>query len=171
MYADRETAAMKLAIGETNRRRIIQEAYNVEHGITPTTVIKAIMDFSPTSGNRDYYAIPKGPAKGATARGETVDLVDQIEAVRQEMFAAAENLEFEKAARLRDHAVRSELNAKAPRRRGAKRRRRELELPLRFLRLCVPRALALNSVFPAGFRWPACLHASAPRLPVPGLPA
>ena len=102
MYADRETAAMKLAIGETNRRRIIQEAYNVEHGITPTTVIKAIMDFSPTSGNRDYYAIPKGPAKGATARGETVDLVDQIEAVRQEMFAAAENLEFEKAARLRD---------------------------------------------------------------------
>ena len=102
MYADRETAAMKLAIGETNRRRIIQEAYNVEHGITPTTVIKAIMDFSPTSGNRDYYAIPKGPAKGAVARGETIDLVDQIEAVRQEMFAAAENLEFEKAARLRD---------------------------------------------------------------------
>jgi excinuclease ABC subunit B len=102
MYADRETAAMKLAIGETNRRRVIQEAYNVEHGITPKTVIKAIMDFSPTSGNRDYYAIPKGPAKGSARAGETIDLVDQIEAVRQEMFAAAENLEFEKAARLRD---------------------------------------------------------------------
>jgi excinuclease ABC subunit B len=104
MYADRETAAMKHAISETNRRRAIQQKYNEDHGITPTTVIKAIFDMSPTSGARDYYAVPKGPAKGGAARAgsSSEDLADQIEAVRQEMFAAAENLEFEKAARLRD---------------------------------------------------------------------
>jgi excinuclease ABC subunit B len=102
MYADRETDAMKRAIGETNRRREIQRAYNTEHGITPATVVKAILDMSPTSGARDYYAVPKGPSKGGNAGAGDVDLVDQIESLRQEMFAAAENLEFEKAARLRD---------------------------------------------------------------------
>jgi excinuclease ABC subunit B len=105
MYADRVTDAMKHAIGETNRRRALQEDYNKEHGITPATVVKAILDMSPTSGARDYYAVPKGPPKtaaAAQAAREAMDIADQIEALRQEMFAAAENLEFEKAARLRD---------------------------------------------------------------------
>ncbi|MFT3774011.1 MAG: excinuclease ABC subunit UvrB [Minicystis sp.] len=104
MYADRITAAMKQAMDETNRRRVLQQAYNEEHGITPATVVKAILDLSPTSGARDYYAVPKGggSAKADGARAQAVDLVDQIEALRQEMFAAAENLEFEKAARIRD---------------------------------------------------------------------
>jgi excinuclease ABC subunit B len=102
MYADRETAAMKHAISETYRRRALQEAYNVEHGITPATVVKAILDLSPTSGTRDYYAVPKGKPAAGLAADEKMDLVDRIEALRQEMFAAAEKLEFEKAARLRD---------------------------------------------------------------------
>ena len=103
MYADRETAAMKQAIGETNRRREIQHAYNLKHNITPATVVKAILDLSPTSGTRDYYAVPRGgPSTVTSARDEAVDLADRIEALRQEMFAAAENLEFETAARLRD---------------------------------------------------------------------
>jgi excinuclease ABC subunit B len=104
MYADRETDAMARAIGETNRRREIQRAYNVKHHITPATVVKAILDLSPASGTRDYYAIPKGQSKGdgAAARNDAASLVDRIDALRQEMFAAAENLEFEKAARLRD---------------------------------------------------------------------
>ena len=103
MYADRETDAMKRAIGETTRRRAIQAAYNKEHGITPATVVKAILDMSPTSGTRDYYAVPKGPARaGQASAREVLDVVDQLEALRQEMYAAAENLEFEKAARLRD---------------------------------------------------------------------
>jgi excinuclease ABC subunit B len=102
MYADRVTAAMKQAMEETERRREIQTRYNEEHGITPATVVKAILDLSPTSGARDYYAVPKGPAKAGAGKAKTEDVVEQIEALRQEMFAAAENLEFEKAARLRD---------------------------------------------------------------------
>jgi excinuclease ABC subunit B len=107
MYADRETAAMKQAMEETNRRRAKQSAYNEEHGITPATVVRAILDFSPASGTHDYYAVPKGSAKASpagAAKGAPpeIDLADRIEALRQEMFAAAENLDFEKAARLRD---------------------------------------------------------------------
>lgn len=104
MYADRETDAMRFAIGETNRRRELQNRYNKEHGITPASVTKAILDLSPTSGARDYYAVPKGSSRmgDAPKNATAMDLVDQIEALRQEMFAAAENLEFEKAARIRD---------------------------------------------------------------------
>jgi excinuclease ABC subunit B len=140
MYADRVTAAMKQAMEETGRRRVLQEAYNTEHGITPAAVVKAILDLSPTSGTRDYYAVPKGkPAAGEAARAaaSATDLADRIEALRQEMFAAAENLEFEKAARLRDQlrllkgdanmeasAQRPEpANAKAGNGRGARAKR------------------------------------------------
>jgi len=102
MYADRETAAMNRAITETDRRRVIQQKYNEEHGITPESVKKAILDISPGSGSRDYFAVSKGASKSSgDATGEE-DLIDRIEAVRQEMFEAAERLEFEKAARLRD---------------------------------------------------------------------
>ena len=103
MYADRETDAIKLATGETSRRRTIQRAYNEEHGITPATVVKAILDMSPTSGARDYYAVPRLPKDGsASAAGSEVSVTERIEALRLEMFAAAEGLEFEKAARIRD---------------------------------------------------------------------
>ena len=115
MYGDRETDAMRFAIQETNRRRELQTAYNVEHGITPATVTKAILDLSPTSGARDYYAVSKGGAgrgpSGKDAAPTGADLAERVEALRQEMFAAAENLEFEKAARLRDQlrALKGEL--------------------------------------------------------------
>jgi excinuclease ABC subunit B len=116
MYADRITEAMKVAIGETNRRRKIQAEYNEKHGITPATVVRAIMEMNPSSGQTDYYAVPKGhsgkagerkrPERSATATGETVaspqDIAERLLELRQEMFAAAENLQFETAARLRD---------------------------------------------------------------------
>jgi excinuclease ABC subunit B len=104
MYADKITAAMKQAIGETDRRRAIQRAYNVEHGITPTTIQKAIFDMSPTSGTRDYMAVPKTKIDLAALPTPTndVDLTEIIESLRQEMFTAAEALDFERAARLRD---------------------------------------------------------------------
>ncbi len=107
MYGDRVTDAMKRAIEETERRRALQEAYNTEHGITPATVKKAIMDLSPAAGGRDYYAIPKG-SKAQAPPGSELDVVDRVEALRQEMFAAAEALDFERAARLRDELRRIE---------------------------------------------------------------
>jgi excinuclease ABC subunit B len=110
MYADRITDAMRQAIDETNRRRAIQKAYNEEHGITPATIRRAILDINPASGTTDYYAVPRGQRsndrdrseRAVTKRDPEQELVDRIEAMRQQMFAAAENLEFETAARLRD---------------------------------------------------------------------
>jgi excinuclease ABC subunit B len=106
MYADRHTDAMKYAIDETNRRRELQAAYNQEHGITPQTVRRAILDFNPASGTTDYYAVPRAPRVAGDKKSDGLDaaaqLSERIEAMRQEMFTAAENLEFETAARLRD---------------------------------------------------------------------
>jgi excinuclease ABC subunit B len=117
MYADRITDAMKLAMNETNRRRKLQQEYNEQHGITPATVKRAIMELSPASGQNDYYAVPKGHAHGGKGAagdrkrperrtGETSaapqDVAERLLELRQEMFAAAENLQFETAARLRD---------------------------------------------------------------------
>jgi excinuclease ABC subunit B len=116
MYADRVTDAMKIAIGETERRRKLQHEYNQEHGITPATVRRAIMDMSLSSGQNDYYAVPKGhsqkagagdrkrPERAATAGSAEApqDIAERLLELRQEMFAAAENLQFETAARLRD---------------------------------------------------------------------
>jgi excinuclease ABC subunit B len=109
MYADRETDAMKFAISETYRRRAIQVAYNTEHGITPATIKRAIFDMNPASGQTDYYAVPKvaaHPGSGASKEPSEFEVLERIEAVRQEMFAAAENLQFETAARLRDELKR-----------------------------------------------------------------
>jgi excinuclease ABC subunit B len=105
MYADRITPAMQQAIDETARRRAIQDAYNQKHGITPETVKKAILDFSPTSGNADYVTVPRATESSAEPPSAEA-LQERIEALRQEMFAAAEQLEFEKATRLRDELLR-----------------------------------------------------------------
>jgi excinuclease ABC subunit B len=109
MYADRETDAMRYAISETYRRRAIQVAYNTEHGITPATIKRAILDMNPASGQTDYYAVPKSGARekdGSAKPPSEFEVLEKIEAVRQEMFAAAESLQFETAARLRDELKR-----------------------------------------------------------------
>jgi len=106
MYGDRITDAMKFAMSETDRRREVQKAYNVEHNITPETIKRAILDINPASGQTDYYAVPRSSSAakkgGASEALPEAELFERIEALRQEMFAAAENLEFERAARLRD---------------------------------------------------------------------
>jgi len=102
MYADHVTPAMKHAMDETTRRRIVQNQYNIDHGIVPTTIVRAIMNINPASGTIDYLNVPK-LAKGAPANGtDDVDMLERLAAMRLEMFSAAEGLDFEKAARLRD---------------------------------------------------------------------
>ncbi len=112
MYADRVTPAMRFAIDETARRRDMQRQYNLDHGITPETVNRAILDVVGHSGERDYYAVPAVRGKGRDAaggqkasssdKGHDQEWLERIQALREEMFLAAENLQFEKAARLRD---------------------------------------------------------------------
>ncbi len=97
LYADKITDAMQAAIDETNRRRKIQEDHNKKHGITPKTIIKAIKDIAEahtrmklTRKKYDHQSIPKDEKKR---------LIEELEA---QMDLAAQNLEFEKAADLRD---------------------------------------------------------------------
>ena len=102
MYADNMTDSMHKAITETNRRRTIQEAYNKEHGITPTTIKKAV---------RDLIAVSKAVAETAVrfqndpesmTRKELTKLIAQVE---KQMRAAAADLNFEQAAELRDKMI------------------------------------------------------------------
>jgi excinuclease ABC subunit B len=109
MYADSVTPAMRNAMDETNRRRAVQAEYNTVHGIVPQTVVRAIMNVNPASGTIDYLNVPKlpkGERPALSALAGQADAANEIQeriaAMRLEMFTAAENLEFEKAARLRD---------------------------------------------------------------------
>ncbi|MGR3609478.1 MAG: helicase-related protein, partial [Sulfitobacter sp.] len=106
MYADRITGSMERAIGETDRRRIKQLAYNEEHGITPTTVKKNVEDIlaglykGDVDMNRVTAKIDNPLAGG--------NLQTVLDGLRTDMRKAAENLEFEEAARLRDEVKRLE---------------------------------------------------------------
>jgi excinuclease ABC subunit B len=100
MYADRITKAMRYALEETERRRARQHEYNEEHGITPQTIQKAVLEMDPSTGVGDYVVIPI-LRKGETPK-DPADIPARIEELRSEMLLAAEDLEFEKAAELRD---------------------------------------------------------------------
>ncbi len=107
MYADKETKAMKAAIGETDRRRAIQLAYNEEHGITAATIVKGISDIA-----EFLQADSKVPRKGRSRRGAERrragkelpenELERMVVELEEEMAVAAEDLRFEYAAQLRD---------------------------------------------------------------------
>ena len=100
MYADRITDAMQRAIDETERRRTRQTEYNEEHGITPQTVKKAILEMDPSTGAGDYVVIPI--LRPGEEPSDPTDIRARIEELKSEMLLAAEELEFEKAARFRD---------------------------------------------------------------------
>ena len=100
LYADVVTDSMRRAMEETGRRRERQFAYNEANGITPTTIVKAIDDVMASVYERDYVTIePEAAEPEARTHGERVALLARLE---QEMKAAAQNLEFERAASLRD---------------------------------------------------------------------
>ncbi|MHA7262395.1 excinuclease ABC subunit UvrB [Arthrobacter sp. TMN-37] len=116
MYADRITDSMARAIDETNRRRAIQVAHNLEHGIDPTPLRKRIADITDTINREDadtrelLEAAAKGrkkkPGQGVHREGLAAvpaeDLTDLIQQLTDQMHAAAAELQFELAARLRD---------------------------------------------------------------------
>ena len=101
MYADKETDAMRAAMRETDRRRAIQLAYNEEHGITPATVRKGISEMSEFLAMEDR-APRKRRGKKAGEFADPDELERTIVTLEEEMLAAADDLRFEEAARLRD---------------------------------------------------------------------
>jgi len=110
LYADKVTEAMKLAIDETERRRVIQQAYNEEHGITPVTIRKNIR-----KGIEAEAARHRKTAAAARSESDAVHItIEYVEEVEQEMLAAAEALEFEKAASLRDRVMQLKENIGKP---------------------------------------------------------
>ncbi|MFL5827208.1 MAG: UvrB/UvrC motif-containing protein, partial [Thermoleophilaceae bacterium] len=113
MYADKESEAMRKALSETDRRRIIQVAYNEEHGITPATVQKGISDIT------DFLAleskVPKGRRRTKSVDTEQMspeEISKTIVELEEEMLLAADELRFEYAAKLRDEikGLRRELD-------------------------------------------------------------
>jgi excinuclease ABC subunit B len=111
MYADKVTPAMARAMDETSRRRTVQAKYNEDHGIVPQTIVRAVMNINPASGTIDYLNVPRLPKGASAANAQGADVDERLAAMRLEMFAAAENLEFEKAARLRDELKKLEAIA------------------------------------------------------------
>jgi excinuclease ABC subunit B len=102
MYADKETAAMRAAIEETERRREIQRAYNEEHGITPETIVKGISDIAEFL--QSDSKVPRSRRRRQRAAGAMppAEIEKTIVELEEEMLAAAEDLRFEYAAKLRD---------------------------------------------------------------------
>ncbi len=106
MYADKETRAMRAAIGETDRRREIQVAYNEEHGITAASIVKGVSDIAEFLQGESK--VPRGRrqrrsgARGRAKEMPTHELERLAVELEEEMLAAAEDLRFEYAAQLRD---------------------------------------------------------------------
>lgn len=107
LYGDRVTDSMRAALAETERRREKQQAYNLEHGITPRGVTKAVREI--------IDGVCRGPDEGAAAAAaaqafDEKTLARRLKTLEEEMMDAAKNLDFERAARLRD-ALRREREA------------------------------------------------------------
>jgi excinuclease ABC subunit B len=101
MYADTMTASMKMAISETERRRALQAAYNAEHGITPESVVRSIDEVLSSVYERDYGSTPALRETGRSFKS-LAERDAEIARVQKEMRSAAANLDFERAATLRD---------------------------------------------------------------------
>jgi hypothetical protein len=101
MYADKVTDSMRAAMAETGRRRTIQQEYNEANGITPQSIVKAIDDVMSSVYERDYVT-PAATLDGTERFHNQQQLDAYIASLQSEMRAAAANLDFEKAATLRD---------------------------------------------------------------------
>jgi excinuclease ABC subunit B len=127
LYADKRTQSIEGALAEMERRRSRQRAHNEEHGVVPTTIVKAVRDLleplPDAEGELELPAPKKGrrgrergrpaaavPAGGPVRRqfADHRDLLQHTKMLRAEMMAAAKNLDFELAARIRDEVYRLE---------------------------------------------------------------
>ena len=113
MYADRETAAMRVAIAETDRRREIQVAYNEAHGITPATVKKGISDMAEFLAMESNAPQRRRKRRDSTSTKTPEELEKIVVELEEEMDLAAQELRFEEAARIRDELkeLRADLDA------------------------------------------------------------
>lgn len=116
LYGDTITNSMKVAIEETERRRAVQHAHNLKHGITPKGLNKSIGDVMDMGGSRTAGKPGKGMRKAAEPQGEyhvrsASEIAKEIKRMEEQMFQHARDLEFEQAAALRDQIqrLRSEL--------------------------------------------------------------
>ena len=100
MYADRETDSMRVALGETDRRREIQRAHNERHNIEPRTISKGVSDILIAAESKGLYKANK--RSGREAPRDPDELRALIADLEAEMLEAAEELKFEYAAKLRD---------------------------------------------------------------------
>ncbi|TMA51948.1 MAG: excinuclease ABC subunit B, partial [Deltaproteobacteria bacterium] len=108
MYADAVTASMRRAIDETDRRRTVQQEYNERHGITPQTIQKAIAEPLAFVCEADYLTVPLVAETPDETPLDPAALAKAVAALRREMREAAKQLEFERAAELRDRILRLE---------------------------------------------------------------
>src|ERR1700742_1505848 len=102
MYADKQTAAMHAAIEETDRRREIQRAYNTEHDITPESIVKGVSDIAEFLMGDSKVPKSRRARRRAASGMEPAEIERAIVELEEEMLAAAEDLRFEYAAKLRD---------------------------------------------------------------------
>lgn len=102
LYADVMTDSMRQAIEETNRRRMVQQQYNQEHGITPQSIIKPVDMMLVAVAEADYMELPPEPEEAAEAPVDAVALEHLIGTLEVQMKDAAKEFQFEKAAQIRD---------------------------------------------------------------------
>ncbi len=124
LYADKMTESMNRAIGETNRRRAVQLAYNEEHGITPRSVVSAIRNVI-----EDEIAAHQTAQEAAGIKADDYVTAEYLQELQAEMLTAAQELNFERAAELRDKiaTLKGEMVASpqaAGKKRGGKKRKR-----------------------------------------------
>jgi len=125
LYADKVTKSMQRAIDETERRRALQEAYNIEHGITPETIKKSIRAGieSGISAHREAVSVV---SEAEDTSDTQVEYVQELEA---EMLQAAENLEFERAAAIRDRINELRGGKPAPKKKRGRRKSAASRVP------------------------------------------
>jgi excinuclease ABC subunit B len=116
MYADKETDAMRAAMSETDRRRAIQVAYNEEHGITPETIVKGISDIAEFLQSDSKVPRSRRRRRREAGAMPPAEIERTIVELEEEMLAAAEELRFEYAAKLRDEIrdLKRQLDQVAP---------------------------------------------------------